>query len=304
METIRKIQELAADSKTNIGDLLRQCRILAFRTAMSDFDAWADHELNGYREAKDLPDYRRGGCHAHGNFVGAYEQRNDVPIPPGMLKPEHRHWAETVNLKEPVTVYVDLLSNPERHQFVFQWPANLMVIYQSTFFEGELALTNAWQSVSRGQLLAVVETVRNRVLKFALELERTFPAMNESEKSLPAIERETASQMFQTIIYGNVGNVAAGGTNFRQFQEVSVGDSFSLMKALSELGLATTDIQDLQTALKKDEGHSPGKIGTNASKWIGGLCEKAAGGVGQIAIATAGTVVPKLIAQYLGLPPG
>ncbi|HYR91609.1 MAG TPA: hypothetical protein VE422_46575 [Terriglobia bacterium] len=302
MKILTKIQELAADSQTNIGDLLRQCRILASRMSTPAFEEWVDRELDGYPKSEEqLPDYRIVTSYAYGHFIGDFGlQRTDVPIPSLALKAQHRHWAETVNLREPIAVFADLVSAPDHHEFTREWPANLVLVYQAHFFEGAFVLHKAWQSVSRGVLLGIIETVRNRVLRFALELQKTLPNIDESPESLPTAQRETALHMFQTIVYGNVGNVTTGGTNVNQTATIIPGDPDTLRRALAGLGIEKSDIAELETALKDDGIATDGRLGSRTSRWLGQLCEKAASGVGQVAISTAGNIVPKLIMQYLG----
>jgi hypothetical protein len=270
-----------------------------------DLEEWVDRELNGYGDQRDgIPDYRKGNCHAFGNFRGFAHQLNNSPIPSLLLKPDDRHWAESSLLREPVTVYADLVSDPSRHEFICQWPANLIGKYQSTFYGRDFLLQDAWQSLSRGQIFAVVEAVRNRVLKFALELERTFPATDKLPESLESKDRDAATQLIQTIIYGNVANYAAGGTNLNQSSQVISGDFESLKSQLLAAGVDEGEIPALQKALERDGNRSDGKPGKNTTEWFGHLCAKAAQGVGQIAVSTAGTIIPKLLGQYLGLPPG
>jgi hypothetical protein len=55
MTLLRDIQEAALDSKVNLADLLRKCKVLAARLKHEEFATWVDWELNGYPERKMLP---------------------------------------------------------------------------------------------------------------------------------------------------------------------------------------------------------------------------------------------------------
>jgi hypothetical protein len=301
---LQKIKELASDSTSNIADLLRQCQILAAQIDSPEFEVWVTKELDGYSLTDEIPDYRITTAGACGFFIGAFGvQYPNRPIPPAMMDPEDRHWARSIRLKDPIAVYEDLIKNSASGagELVVEWHANLVVKYQSRFFKGgDPHLYKAWQSLTRGHLLQVAEAVRNRVLRLALTLEKQIP--KGIETPLPPAQKEVAAQLVQNIIVnGNVGNIA-GGTDIRQAVSVVAGDIESLKSALFQTGMDAADVAELEGALKSDGTPTNGKLGSKTSKWLGGLVEKAAGGMGQLALSTASNIVPKLLSQYLGLP--
>ena len=55
------------------------------------------------------------------------------PIPPGGLQKEHRRFATTTILFQPIAVYEDFDADST---FAIEWPADLTVMYQSSFFQG------------------------------------------------------------------------------------------------------------------------------------------------------------------------
>jgi hypothetical protein len=85
MTLLRKIQDAAVDSKTNIGDVLRQCAVLAARLGNERFKKWVDEELNGYEPGAELPPYRvLKGLQSTGSFFGPFgEQFSNLPLPLG-----------------------------------------------------------------------------------------------------------------------------------------------------------------------------------------------------------------------------
>src|SRR5262249_29750116 len=120
---------------------------------------------------------------------------------------------------------------------------------------------------------------------------------------------EQVHQVFHTTIYGNVGNVATGSPGTRQsigaMAMVTQGDFSSLAEHLRKLGIADTDIDELKAALDGDTKKA-GKptLGQRAGAWCGKILGKAGEGALKVGFEVAATVVPKLIARYLGLPPG
>ena len=57
--------------------------------------------------------------------------------------------------------------------YKIEWPANLVVLYQSKFFDG-YALNRAWQDIPVHALRTIPETVKNRILEFALSIRNEF----------------------------------------------------------------------------------------------------------------------------------
>ena len=70
-------------------------------------------------------------------------------------------------------------------ELVSYWPGNLTAYMQTkkgNKFANGLVLYSAWQTVPKASVLGIVDTVRNRVLEFALLLEKEAPDAGEPEK--------------------------------------------------------------------------------------------------------------------------
>ncbi|MNJ63827.1 hypothetical protein D3C77_597510 [compost metagenome] len=112
------------------------------------------------------------------------------------------------------------------------------------------------------------------------------------------------TQIFNTNITGNVGNVANASSGFSQSSTVVVelGNWQSLQARLLELGLTVEDIEGLQADLERTLGVGNQEEKTNtASAWIGRLAGKAATGVAGVGIEVAAVGIAKAIVAYFGL---
>lgn len=162
--------------------------MLAARLNHTDFKQWIDHELNGYPDAKALPSYRVLRVTACGHFVGAFGREiKNAPIPETCLPETLRRWATTSTLKEPIKAYESLGRTDREGGLRLAWPAELAFTYGSKVFL-EMDCISAWQVISRSALLAVVDTVRTRLLTFVLEIEIEAPSAGGSprcESSFP-----------------------------------------------------------------------------------------------------------------------
>jgi hypothetical protein len=222
-----------------------------------------------------------------------------------MLDKKHRGYAERAFLRGPIGTYSVLIKQATegKGHLSLDWPANLILLYAEKFFDG-YALVRAEQQISIGAVIAILETVRNKILAFTLELEGATPEITqETDRPLEPATREKVSQVFHMHIYGNVANVAAGSSDFSQnaVTQVTKGDWTSLKKALSEIGVPSVELEALEAALQKD-GDVKGQIGTNSSHWLGNMIEKAASGTWQVGLSVAGTMIPKLLSKYFGIP--
>jgi len=133
---------LAVNDKGSIATLLRKCPVLAHQLKNERLKAWAEKELNGYEANDELPVYRKTAALAKGHFLGSFgSQISHQPIPTAALKKEHRHFAESVELTQPIVAYETI--SHDAHM-VFDWPPNLTLLYQREFFEGKYNLNRAW----------------------------------------------------------------------------------------------------------------------------------------------------------------
>lgn len=305
MTLLRKIQEAAVSSDSSITDLLRNCKILASRLSSQELSHWADHELNGYPNNADLPAYRIHKSASRGHFVGAFgRQLRNAEIPPLQIPEELRDLVCTARLSQPIAAYVDIAASKDVSSVQMPWNSSITARLATSFYE-DMSCLSAWQVIPRGVIVGLIDSVRNRVLSFALEIEKMAPDAGDAGSKPPANElSETVVQhVFQTTIYGNVGNIASGNHSVTQTADIKVaqGDLTSLRSQLLGLGFAKEEVADLETALATDAAKDPKQIGGSTWKWIGGAMAKAGQGALKISAATTSSVLAKLIAQYLGI---
>lgn len=290
-DIIKAITE--TDEKTS--SILRKCLVLSYKLKNDTLKAWVSKELNGYDyDDPDLPEYRRVSAPAKGLFLGSFgRQIDDQPIPPAILKEEHRHFAEHTQLRQPIVAYEEVGSKEER---IIPWPANLVVVYQEKFFDGDMALNRAWQVIPGSVMVSIVDTVRTRVLTFVLELKDQTVEEDVEVDKLPASTVQTLVQM--TVIGGN--NVFG---NVEQFaaQAVQVGNIESLKGTLSALGVSHDALGSLEADIAADQAEQPVGLGKRTLGWIGRNANAAGKGAVKIGTEVATQVMTEAIKRYLGM---
>lgn len=293
---LHDIQTAVASDDASITGLLRKTKILAARLENDPLQRWVEHELNGYGAEDDLPDYRcLRDMEVRGDFSGPFQSRTSGDlVPPGCVAPEHRRSLYSVENREGVGA-IDALVRSGEHSFRSPWPADIVVHYAENVYEG-MSMLAAWRVVPLGAVIAIVDSVRNRLLDFTLELERTVSAIGEEDITplAPPFAQAVTQIVQNTIIYGGQ-NVVAGSAVETDIQQTQVPPGWpALQDRLSELGIPDSEMGALLDAVSRDGGD-----GAETDSWLGRLAGKV--GRGSLALAKGVTieVVAAAIAKSL-----
>lgn len=296
MSLLHQIQTAATDSTVDITVVLRKAKILAAHLRNPDFSSWVEFELNGYPNVASLPPYRVLRTRAHRHFIGAFgrELRN-AEIMESILPEDLRHWATTAYMFDSAALYASLVAgatgsnSAEMH---CPWPQELAVQFASKLYNG-MQCISAWQVIPRHAIAAMLETIRTRVLSFALEIEAESPDAGETPLTETPVPQERVSQVFVTTINGGVNNVSAGSpqsslTNSGQVK----GDLISELRAAA---VPERELTELKTRLEAAQMEADKK--QVAESWFGKFALTAASGS---TAAVLGTVA-KVIAAHFGV---
>lgn len=260
MGLLRDIQNAAIATDQPLALVLRKARVLAARLDHEPLRQWTSHELNGYPPEATLPAYRaRRQTVVKGTFAGPFGQRVDnLAIP--RLAVDKDYWDGPLfnfAYQEPVAAYEEILRAPQREDLHLKspWPADALVVVRPRVLEG-MECVAAWQVLPRGEVVAVVEGVRNRLLEFVLELEREAPQAEDEALAELAGSQERVTQIFTTTIYagttmndqsinvqgGTTGNIAGGRGNTTEQGDVLITQSADLTPLLEQLRAAVAQL--------------------------------------------------------------
>lgn len=303
MSLLQDIQNAAVDPHTDICALLRMCKILAVRLGNDEFKKWADSELNGYKDMKDLPEYRIIDIQSYGHFDGlAGSGLRNAPIPPSCLPESIREWSTKSWLMQPISAYAVLLpqegNNPQE-----QWPADTVAEAGQHIYR-YMNCISAWKLIPRNALAALVDTLRTRVLNFVLEIEVQAPDAGEALPNRPPLPQDRVSQVFNNYIYGSLQNLAAGSNHVSQSGTfiVTNGDLDSLEQYLTSIEVEKEDIVKLRECIRGDaEMTGRPTFGERVQSWVGVMVGKAASGAWSVSTSVAGALLGKALSQYYGL---
>ncbi len=92
-------------------------------------------------------------------------------------------------------------------------------MYQDKFYEGYV-LVHAWQEIPPGVFVSIVETVRNRVLRFALEIREELGLVSDKVEELSKAKVE---QIVTNHIYGGTNIIGGIIHDVTQIGNIVVG---------------------------------------------------------------------------------
>ena len=98
--------------------------------------------------------------------------------------PEHlRSYVESIPITEGVRSLESLLEDKTVEMFRLTWSGDAVAAASLTVYRGFECQT-AWRQVSKNGIVHLLDTVRNRLLSFVLELQELYPAIIESEAAI------------------------------------------------------------------------------------------------------------------------
>jgi len=292
MSLLDDIIRLAQDDQSSLPNILRMCLVLASQLKDERLKAWANRELDGYRNENEVPQYRKHGAHAFGHFIGiGWSQFPRHLIPSGVLPKELQHWAESVDVAQSVGSLADLKKSAKGAMITFPWPPNMVALYQDKLVMDKMC-QNAWQELPMPALVEILETVRNTTLRMALDIREKLPESSNPDdlgKLEPSVKREIQQVIIEKL--ENFGNVALGDIAVKE-QTIIVGDRKTLDAALMKSGLDKTDVAELSDVLIE---------GGSKDKWIESKAVKIVANGVKVGVDIGKAILTEFLLQYSGL---
>jgi hypothetical protein len=203
---VDQLLEQALDDSASIDSVLRKAKVAAELLDLDDMSRWAEHELFGYPEKADVPDYR----------IMSGEVRG--------WSPYHRSWQPIVwqdsaqrkklsswPIRDSVAEFVDRVERRDQHS----WALPLGAIELIGALGSER--TNIAVIVDRAVFVNVVSAVRSKILDWALKLKKA--GIKGDGLSFSEPEKHKAQQSNITInvgtidhFTGNVGEISGHAT--------------------------------------------------------------------------------------------
>ncbi|MGR3173186.1 MAG: AbiTii domain-containing protein [Candidatus Scalindua sp.] len=302
MTLIEEIQREAIDSTSDLGALLRKCKLLAAKLGSSPLEDWLLWESSGYPNNVDVPSYRIFALELKGHFSGSFGAGlRNAPIPMMCLPENARDSYQNYMCRQSIASIETILKQNNKGRLQVS-TGDLAVLLGENVYEHKNCI-QAWAELGVGNFTELLNTVRNRILDFTLAVWKEAPTAGEgSDKVSRDIEPSRVTQIFNTTVYGGAANLVGSATNSSISITVSQNDIASLEKALRDNGVQDKDIKELNTAITTDERPQKDKgFGPRVSSWVANMMKKAADGSWTIGLQTAGNLLYQAISKYYGL---
>jgi len=306
MSLLRDIQNDVIDTNVDISVILRKCKVLAVRLGNEPFENWVNQELNGYKNKKMLPDYRIVQIYSKGHFSGPFGSGiKNADIPLSCIPEKYRENLSKCYFTEPIGYYINLLNNSKGNNFEEQWPPDLVAHTGRDIYQG-MNCMSAWKLIPNSSIFSLVEAVRNRILSFVLEIGKEAPDAGEDSPKTQKISPERVKQVFNTTIYGNVGNISEASQNVNQTATINVlqNDLNSLKAYLSSVGIPKSEIQKLEEAIQEDsaeEVNKNEKLGKKVFAWIKSVSSKIKNEAFPVLQSVSANLITQAILKYYGV---
>lgn len=302
MNLIQGLQNDIIDSKVSLSSVLRKAKVLASILKSNELKKWVDSELNGYQgEKEEVPDYRIMSVSNLGYFAGPLGSAiKNCPIATLNLPDQIQKFAEKHIMIEGVRALESLVES-ESSTFQVHWPTNWLAIVGEKIYRGYNCI-DAWKVISKGQVEQILDTVRNKLLNFVLELQERYPEISKSEDAISKVSKEQVSSAVNTYIFGGNNVVASGfDINQRVHQQIVENDINALLDYMKGLGVPNEDLNKLKKAIKEDGPKTaPNKFGSKVADWVGKMTKKILEGTWEVAISNAPALITKALSCYYG----
>ncbi|HVZ93415.1 MAG TPA: hypothetical protein VG797_02790 [Phycisphaerales bacterium] len=300
IELLRKIQQAAVESSSDLGQIIRMCKVLAARLNSKPLDNWLLWESEGYPRDVDVPDYRILDLQITGHFSGGFgrELRN-APIPIACLPEQSQKALQKFHCRQSISS-VQRLSEQSEGKPLTVPLGDLSLALGQNVYQG-MNCIHAWGAISSTELEEISNAVRNKLLDFsiALEKEGAIPIEGEKGAARPA---DQVSQIFNTTVYGGTLGVVGGAHASTLSFQISQNSFEELIKFLHTQGLTPKDTHELKKAIESDSRPiSSSQFGPKVASWIAGMTKKAATGAWDVGVGAAANILSAALSKYYGI---
>jgi fructose-specific phosphotransferase system component IIB len=220
---IIEIQKACLEEAVSVESLLRRVKLAATKLKLGDLESWVDSELNGY--SSELPPHRI----LHGQPAGWNPYHGWVPVQTnGALFAE---FLGTAMVAQGISGLRDLISSNDGDIYHFPIPDGLVTKMNKLM---SVSTARMVVQVPRGGIVGILDFVRNKVLDWAIEMERN--GVVGEGLSFDEQEVESAKIVMTTFNIGKIDNFAGNmGTG----------------NASGDISLTTHNVTKIKEALHK-----------------------------------------------------
>lgn len=213
MNLLQSLQEATVVSTRSLTDALRLAKILASRLKHLPLKEWVDLELDGYPPDAEVPSYREIPISLRGQFIGPWGSgANNAHIPHRCIvralgESAAARW-RTTSIRKGIAECEHMVSSDG--ELRLQVSPDVIAVIGGQVYEN-MNCVDAFAWLSPSIFHGIVDSVRNRLLTFVLELEATH-GVTIQDGNWSAVPVQSITQIFNHSIFRDV----AAGANIVQ----------------------------------------------------------------------------------------
>jgi hypothetical protein len=237
---VLELQRDALDQSVGMADLLRKALVVARKLKITDLAEWLTHELNGYPEGKEIPEYRklRGELKVHNPYHGW--------VPLIMRDAKQAELLSRRGTSQAISE-LDEIAHGDGEIVYVRLPKQI----ENSLMKGMEVPLEPAVILSKTQICGLVDKVRNTVLEWALGLEEQG-IMGEG-MSFSSEEQKQAGVVNFNV--GSLGNLI-GSMHSSQLQQGTTSSTQTYTQTL-DLDAVARVIGELRSRL--NEAHLQGQ---------------------------------------------
>jgi hypothetical protein len=225
---VPELVNMASTPAVSTADLLRRALVVARRLAVPEFIDWINSELTGYRSG-EVPEYRR----VNGQVVAESPYHGPIPF---FLPVEMSELLADFSVRQSIPELIQL--HASEHGIFSHFPADIERTLMKMMQESQGVMMRPALKFSTVQVGGIIETVRSRILDWALDLEGR--GIIGEGMSFTSQEKQAVQE--QHYHFGNVSSsqIQIGSNESTQTQSnTNAGIDLSALKGLIDaLGIA------------------------------------------------------------------
>lgn len=301
MQLLDDLIELLSSESAATESALIKAQVLAHRLGNTELAQWVEHELRGYPADAEIPSYRIVNVTLVGHITNGVYHYSNQTLPTGHLPKKLQKNLTRRELRQSISVLEEWAKTENMGTTI---PAELLPAFSEALSE-TYYVQQAWGRFGVGSILQVLTQVRSRLLEFCLKISDQFPPDLTVPQVRERAEKMGSNDVFRNAVFGDNATIIVGDGSIGSVKNrVAKNDIDSLIGYLAEVGVGSSDLQELRVAINDDASSTEvakRELGPRVRSWIGGMVSKAGSAGWEVTIATAGNLLASAISRFYGL---
>ena len=298
MNLLTEIRTDLIDQSSQLTNTLRKAQVLAHQLNVPELRDWVKLELEGYQN-DDVPEYRHLQLPVYGTFPGPMGLGTQTMDISSKLPQQIRDNVQDLPVTYKIAVLEELMASDDTESNKIFAEEFTIILRQAVLMDERALLIEAYQKVPHVFFAGILDSVKNRLLSFILDLQymnATPEALNDG-----SIAPEAIRNSFNINITNSSNSIIAVGENVQQtVNTVQKGEVNSLLEYLRAQNVNQQDLDELKIAISAEPHAANDSFGPRVRAWLGTMVSKAVSGVWQAGAADASTMLVEALKQYYG----